>query len=196
MQSGFLSLAFLSASRNSRERSIDSFMEMIVVPLGSLTSLRIVPYSTDHDTFLPSSKSRKSSDLRMRSSSNVMVGSSMTSFALLWQKTGFFSKRLALAFSTVFASKAASSGLLGTGSAAGIVAGGMVTAAGCGAGVCSAWGAAGDVGGCSTWGVVVSGAGAACRCTWNGLASGAAAPLDVPVPKISLMSRPSSALIS
>ena len=42
----------------------------------------------------------------------------MTSFALLWQKTGFFSKRLALAFSTVFASKAASSGLLGAGSAA------------------------------------------------------------------------------
>ena len=124
------------------------------------------------------------------------IGSSMTSFALLWQKTGFFSKRLAFAFSTVFASKAASSGLLGAGSAAGIVAGGMVTAAGCGAGVCSAWGAAGNVGGCSTWGVAVSGAGTACWGTWNGLASGAAAPLDVPVPKISLISRPSSALIS
>ena len=55
---------------------------------------------------------------------------------------------------------------------------------------------AGDVGGCSTWGVVVSDAGTACWGTWNGLASGAAAPLDVPVPKISLMSRPSSALIS
>ena len=120
----------------------------------------------------------------------------MTSFALLWQKTGFFSKRLALAFSTVFAAKAASSGLLGTGSAAGIVAGGIVTAAGCGAGVCSAWGTVGDVGGCSTWGVAASGAGTACWGTWNGLASGAAAPLDVPVPKISLMSRPSSALIS
>ena len=115
----------------------------------------------------------------------------MTSFALLWQKTGFFSKRLAFAFSTVFASKAASSGLLGAGSAAGIVAGGMVTAAGCGAGVCSAWGAAGDVGGCSTWGVAASGAGTACWGAWNGLVSGAAVPLDVPVPKISLMSRPS-----
>lgn len=120
----------------------------------------------------------------------------MTSFALLWQKTGFFSKRLTFAFFTVFASKAASNGLLGTGSAAGIVVGSMVTVVGCGAGVCSAWDVAGDVGGCSTCGVAASGARTACWGTWNGLASGAAAPLDVPVPKISLMSRPSSALIS
>ena len=61
---------------------------------------------------------------------------------------------------------------------------GKVLKTGCGTGGCSAWGAVGDAGGCSTWGVAASGAGAACWGTWNGLASGAAAPLDVPVPKI------------
>lgn len=41
-------------------------------------------YSTLQDTLLPSSRSVKSSDLRMRSSSKVMEGSSISSFTPLW----------------------------------------------------------------------------------------------------------------
>lgn len=52
--------------------------------LGVFDLFKNTAYSTLQDTLLPSSRSVKSSDLRMRSSSKVMEGSSISSFTPLW----------------------------------------------------------------------------------------------------------------
>lgn len=221
-QSGFLSLDFFRASRNSRDRSMLCFIAAMVVPLGSLTSFRMPPYSIDQETVLPSSKSTKSSALQMRNSSKVIVGSSMGSLAPLWQKMGFFSRRFCWAFAISCLANAASMGLAGCSASTGdcvtgAAGGGAIGAAGdCAtgaAGGCVTGAAGGCVTGAAGGGMTGAAGGGVTGAAGDGVtgaagggvtdAAGAeAAPVGskgfrfgsaVPVPKMALMSSPSPA---
>jgi hypothetical protein len=93
LQTGFLSFAFFKASVNSLDASISLFILPMLIPLGSDTVFVILPYSTLHETLLPSSNSGKSAALSMRNSSKVLLSSSIFSVAPAYSNTAGFSSK-------------------------------------------------------------------------------------------------------
>ncbi len=127
-----MSFAFFSESKNSFDVSISLFIPAIVVFLGEGTGFEIFPYSTVHETHFPFSSSRKSSLFSIRSSSNVMDVSSMSSVTPAYTKTGGFEKSPSRAVSASFSSAAeisASSGLEGDSFPVSFFWGGFLSAA-------------------------------------------------------------------
>ena len=114
-----MSFAFFSESKNSFDVSISLFSSATVFFLGEGTGFVIFPYSTVHETRFPSSSSGKSSLFSIRSSSNVMDVSAMSSVTPAYAKTGGFEKSPSRAVSASFSAAAeisASSGLEGVSS--------------------------------------------------------------------------------